>query len=140
MGKIYLLLLWLYPREQRQQFSPEMLEVFLQACEEHRQRGFLAYARFASREFAGLLAGAPRAWPGCAKIAAVLGGVALAAMLQAICYVALVRVSRATAVTVQRSFIPRLDPPAALFFLVIVSLLYLFLFLLLSVRLLPRRR
>ena len=140
MRKVYLLLLHLYPREQRLRFSAEMLEVFTRACQEHRERGWLACTRFAIREFAGLVAGAPGTWPGRARVAPVLGGIVLAGLLHSVSYAALLRISRVTTASVERSYIPRLEPPAALVLMVIVSLLYLLLFLLLSVRMLQRRR
>lgn len=62
MRYAYEALLRLYPGSYRADFGPEMTSVFEQATGDHRPRGFLAYARFLSTEFLGLVTGAIAMW------------------------------------------------------------------------------
>jgi len=62
MKRSYELLLILYPRAHRAEFSGEMRQVFEAAAAEHREQGRAAYAGFLLSELIGLMAGAARAW------------------------------------------------------------------------------
>jgi hypothetical protein len=105
------LLLRLYPREHRLVFSAEMLAVILNAGEEQRAHGALAYARFAVRECWGLLRGAGRerfsgAGAALAYAAPVTGGIAAASGFQAALYLATARASHLAAAAVERANLP----------------------------------
>lgn len=62
MKRAYELLLILYPRAHRAEFSDEMRQVFEAAAVERREQGRAAYAGFALSEILGLVVGAARAW------------------------------------------------------------------------------
>lgn len=62
MKRAYELLLILYPRAHRAEFSDEMRQVFEAAAAERREQGRAAYLGFASAEILGLIVGAARAW------------------------------------------------------------------------------
>jgi fructose-specific phosphotransferase system IIC component len=62
MRYAYGALLRLYPNGYRLVFEQEMTSVFEQASGDYQPRGLVAYARFLSTEFAGLLAGAFSMW------------------------------------------------------------------------------
>jgi hypothetical protein len=62
MKRAYELLLILYPRAHRAEFSDEMRQVFEAAAAERRGQGRAAYLGFAWSEILGLIAGAARAW------------------------------------------------------------------------------
>lgn len=62
MKRIYGVFLRLYPREFRDLFGPEVLNVFAQAAEAHRARGWIAWAWFLLSELSGALASAGRHW------------------------------------------------------------------------------
>ena len=62
MKRAYELLLILYPRAHRAEFSEEMRQVFEAAATERREQRGAAYLGFALSEMTGLIAGAARAW------------------------------------------------------------------------------
>lgn len=62
MKRAYELLLILYPRAHRLEFSEEMRQVFEAAAAERREQGRAAYLGFALAELGGLIGGAARAW------------------------------------------------------------------------------
>ncbi len=62
MKRLYALFLRLYPREYRDLFGPEVLGVFAQAADEHRQRGLAKWLLFLIAELSGALASAARHW------------------------------------------------------------------------------
>jgi hypothetical protein len=62
MTRTYELLLILYPRAHRAEFSDEMRQVFEAAAAERREQGRAPYVRFVVREIAGVIVGAARAW------------------------------------------------------------------------------
>jgi len=116
---IFWLLLRLYPREHRRMFAGEMLAVILQAAEERRAVGRLAYARFAVRECLGLMWGAfherlPPAALAATYVAPVGGGIALAGGLHAAFYFMTARVSHLASAAVERAALPPDERVAAL--------------------------
>jgi hypothetical protein len=62
MRRAYRFCLLLYPRQHRDQFAEEMLDVFDEASAERREPGWTWSVRFAFAEVAGLVAGAAEAW------------------------------------------------------------------------------
>jgi hypothetical protein len=62
MKRTYKFLLLLYPRDHRDRFAEEMLNVFDEASAESRAEGWTWYVRFSFSEMAGLVAGATEAW------------------------------------------------------------------------------
>ena len=62
MRRVYALLLRLYPREYRELFGPEVLNVFAQAADDQRQRGLANWLRFFITEFSDAIAAATRLW------------------------------------------------------------------------------
>ncbi len=62
MKRAYELLLILYPRAHRAEFSDEMRQVFDAVAAERREQGRAAYLGFVWSEIMGLIAGAARAW------------------------------------------------------------------------------
>ncbi len=62
MKRIYAAFLRLYPREYRDLFGPEVLDVFAQAAEEHRARGLAAWIWFLTVELSAALVSAARHW------------------------------------------------------------------------------
>jgi hypothetical protein len=60
MKRVYALFLRLYPREYRDLFGPEVLNVFAAAAEEHRKRGLAEWLRFFITEFSDAIASAAR--------------------------------------------------------------------------------
>ena len=62
MKRIYAVFLGLYPREYRDLFGPEVLNVFAQAAEEHRARGWSAWAWFMASELSGAFVSAGGHW------------------------------------------------------------------------------
>ena len=62
MKRAYELLLILYPRGHRAEFSDEMRQVFEAAAAERRGQGRAAYLGFVLSEMRGLISGAARAW------------------------------------------------------------------------------
>jgi hypothetical protein len=62
MRRAYRFCLLLYPRQHRDQFADEMLNVFQEASAEGRDHGWTWYVRFAFSEVGGLVAGATQAW------------------------------------------------------------------------------
>jgi hypothetical protein len=57
MKQVFRFLMRLYPMDHHELLGDEMLQVFEQAAEEQRARGFLALARFAAAELIGLVVG-----------------------------------------------------------------------------------
>lgn len=140
MRRAYWILLQLYPRRYRAEFADEMLAVFTQVAEERRAQGWLAYTRFVANECAGLLGGAIGEWPSSMRLVAPLGGLAVAAVLHATFYAATFRILSATNAAIERSAVAAADDQAKLLLLVMASVVWLLVFLLLSLRLAPRRR
>jgi hypothetical protein len=144
MRRAYRMLLHLYPREHQLQFSEEMFAVFTRVAQERRAQGRIAYLRFVINECIGLLSGACSEWPKRTSLAPALGGVAVAAVLHAAFYAAAWKCLRAIGAIVNRTVIPPADPRApglALAMLSVTVLLCLLpVFVLLSMRLTPRRR
>lgn len=140
----YRLLLRFYPRERRLDFADEMLAVFERASQDQRRSGWFPYTRFAVREFLGLLGGACVERARQAAFAAVLGGIALAALLHTAFYAATSKILRASAGLIERSTLPPADPlapPLTLGLFAVASIFCLLpLFLLLSARLMRRQR
>lgn len=62
MKRLYAFFLRLYPREYRDIFGPEVLNVFAQAADEHRQRGLADWLRFLIAEFSDAVVSAARHW------------------------------------------------------------------------------
>ncbi len=62
MRRAYKILLQLYPRDYREMFAAEMLEVFEEAFEERRRHGSVVILRFAVAELIGLLIGTWAEW------------------------------------------------------------------------------
>ncbi len=62
MRRAYRFCLLLYPRQHRDQFAEEMLDVFDEASAERRQHGWSWSLRFALAEVAGVVMGAAEAW------------------------------------------------------------------------------
>src|ERR1700761_6209406 len=62
MRRAYEFFLCFYPREHRDQFAEEMMQVFEQASVERRAQGFGWYFRFSVGEITGLVGGASGAW------------------------------------------------------------------------------
>jgi hypothetical protein len=62
MKRIYGIFLSLYPREYRDLFGPEVLNVFAQAAEEHRARGLGVWAWFMVSELSGAVISAGSHW------------------------------------------------------------------------------
>jgi hypothetical protein len=144
MRRAYRALLRLYPREYRVQFAEEMLAVFTRAAEERRAQGWLPFAKFAVNECAGLLSGACGEQQWRVRLAPVLGGIVLAAVLHTAFFAATLRMLHRTAAVVGRSTIPPADPLAGAVTLGVFAVVSLFcllpLFFLLSMQLTWRRR
>src|SRR5579863_5097575 len=62
MKRVYGAFLSLYPREYRELFGPEVLNVFAQAAEEHRSRGLGVWAWFMVSELSGAAISAGSHW------------------------------------------------------------------------------
>jgi hypothetical protein len=62
MKRVYGVFLSLYPREYRELFGPEVLNVFAQAAEEHRARGLGVWAWFIVSELSGAVISAGSHW------------------------------------------------------------------------------
>jgi hypothetical protein len=62
MKRAYRFCLLLYPREHRDQFAEEMIQVFEEASAESRAQGWAWYVRLAFAEITGLMGGAAGAW------------------------------------------------------------------------------
>lgn len=62
MKRVYGIFLSLYPREYRELFGPEVLNVFAQAAEEHRARGLGVWAWFMVSELSGAVISAGSHW------------------------------------------------------------------------------
>jgi len=62
MKRIYAIFLRLYPREYRDLFGTEVLDVFAQTAEENRRRGIGAWLLFLMVELSGAVASAARHW------------------------------------------------------------------------------
>jgi hypothetical protein len=62
MRKIYGVFLRLYPREYRDLFGPEVLNVFAEAANEHRARGWGVWAWFLVTELSGAVVSAASHW------------------------------------------------------------------------------
>ena len=62
MKRAYQFCLLLYPRDHRDQFADEMLEVFEDACAGSRAHGWAWHVRFSFAEIAGLIGGAAGVW------------------------------------------------------------------------------
>jgi hypothetical protein len=62
MKRVYGIFLSLYPREYRELFGPEVLNVFAQAASEHRARGLGGWAWFMVAELSGAVISAGRHW------------------------------------------------------------------------------
>ena len=62
MKRIYSFFLRLYPREYRELFGPEVLDVFAQAADDHRSRGIAVWLRFLATELSGAFASAANHW------------------------------------------------------------------------------
>jgi hypothetical protein len=60
--RVYGVFLSLYPREYRELFGPEVLNVFAQAAEEHRARGLGVWAWFIVAELSGAVISAGSHW------------------------------------------------------------------------------
>jgi hypothetical protein len=60
--RVYRFCLLLYPRQHRDRFADEMLDVFDEASAEYREHGWSWSVRFAFTEVAGVVAGAAEAW------------------------------------------------------------------------------
>ena len=140
MRRAYSILLRLYPRRYRAEFAEEMLAVFTRVAEERRAQGWLAYTGFFVNECAGLLGGAMAEWPSRLNLVAPLGGLAAAVVLHFTFYAATTKILRATNAAVERSAVAAADDQAKLLLLVMASVVWLLVFLLLSLRLAPRRR
>jgi len=86
MKRIYAAFLRLYPREYRELFGPEVLDVFAQAAAEHRARGLGAWIWFLIIELSAALVSAAHHWiDRCfARRTAELVGTPLQKMTQAI--------------------------------------------------------
>jgi hypothetical protein len=62
MKRIYGAFLSLYPREYRDLFGPEVLDVFAQAASEHRARGWHVWVWFLVTELSGAVTSAAGHW------------------------------------------------------------------------------
>jgi hypothetical protein len=62
MKRIYGAFLGLYPREYRDLFGPEVVNVFAQAAREHRARGWHVWVWFLVTELSGAVTSAARHW------------------------------------------------------------------------------
>jgi hypothetical protein len=62
MKRVYGVFLCLYPREYRELFGAEVLNVFAQAAEEHRARGFGVWVWFMVSELSGAVVSAGSHW------------------------------------------------------------------------------
>ncbi len=62
MKRVYGVFLRLYPREYRDLFGPEVLNVFAQAADEQRSRGWCVWAWFMVSELSGAVISAGRHW------------------------------------------------------------------------------
>jgi hypothetical protein len=62
MKRVYGAFLRLYPREYRDLFGPEVLEVFAQAAREQRARGWSVWAWFVVSELSGAVISAAGHW------------------------------------------------------------------------------
>lgn len=62
MKRIYAAFLRLYPREYRNLFGPEVLNVFTEAAQEQRARGLIVWVCFLIRELSGALVSAAGHW------------------------------------------------------------------------------
>jgi hypothetical protein len=62
MKRIYSVFLSLYPREYRDLFGPEVLNVFAQAAQEHRARGLGVWVWFMASELSGAVISAGSHW------------------------------------------------------------------------------
>lgn len=140
MRRAYWMLLKLYPRRYRLEFADEMLAVFGQVAEERKAQGWLACARFFANECAGLLGGALRELPSRTSLVAPLGGLAMAAISYGGFYVVLSRIHRKASAAVEHSALAGADELAKLVLIVAAIVLWLLFFVLLSMRLAPRRR
>jgi hypothetical protein len=60
MKRVYALFLRLYPREYRDRFSPEVLDIFTLAAREQQARGLNVWVWFLTRELAGAVVSAAR--------------------------------------------------------------------------------
>jgi len=140
MSVAYRMLLRLYPRGHRLEFADEMLGVFLRIAEERRKAGWFAYTRFVVNECFGLLGGAFSEWPSRGKFTAPLGGIALAAVFYGGLYVVLLKIHSQASAAVERSALAAADEMVQLVLLITACLVWLLFFVLLSMRLSPRRR
>lgn len=86
MKRVYAAFLRLYPREYRDLFGPEVLDVFAQAAAEQRARGFRAWIWFLIVELSAALGSAGHHWiDRCfARRSAELAGTPLQKMTHAI--------------------------------------------------------
>jgi hypothetical protein len=62
MKRIYSVFLRLYPREYRELFGPEVLDVFSQAASEHKARGWRSWMWFLATELSGAVIAAAGHW------------------------------------------------------------------------------
>src|SRR5579863_10289701 len=62
MKRLYAIFLRLYPREYRELFGPEVLNVFEQVADEHWKRGLTSWVWFLITELSGAIASASRHW------------------------------------------------------------------------------
>jgi hypothetical protein len=62
MKRVYRAFLLLYPREYRDLFGPEVVEVFSQAAKEHRARGWSVWVWFLVTELSGAIISAAGHW------------------------------------------------------------------------------
>lgn len=86
MKRIYAAFLHLYPREYRDLFGPEVVDVFAEAADEHRARGLGVWIWFLSVELSAALASAAHHWidRGFVRQPKGLSGTPLQKMTQAI--------------------------------------------------------
>jgi hypothetical protein len=140
----YRILLRFYPREHQHLFAEEMFSIFMQTAAESRAEGWRRYACFLIRECKGLLRGAWNERTDNQSVTPFLGGTVLAVLLQTAFYWAILNVLRGFTAAVEQVNLNPGDPLTASFTLglwsVAVVICLLPLVLLLSIRLMQRRR
>jgi hypothetical protein len=107
------MLLRSYSIEYQIDFGDEMLNVFRQAAARQRAQGFAAYLRFLWREYTGLLLGAFRERQFRSRLAPVLGGLVVAALVNYLFYSGMFQLMRATGGALRHASLPITDPLAA---------------------------
>jgi hypothetical protein len=110
---LYRLLLRLYPIEHQADFGDEMLCVFRQAAEQHRQEGLLVYSRFLASECGGLVHGAIRLRHFQHSFTPIVGGVLLAGIVNYCFYSGVFHLVGAAGAALRQASLPATDPLSA---------------------------